>query len=115
MALASQRLNVGTYYRVEFDGITIGEFTPRRGRVLILEGVGGASSLFLAALPGNYDPSMRDTYTSRPPAPGGAFRRKGTQRWQPAEWPWLLEQPKGVYYARFEDLGDFRIELDPEE
>lgn len=116
MALTQQRMRPGAWYRVEADGAILGEFEAKRGRTVTIEGSGGGGSVFLIALPGNYDPAtMRDTYSARPPAPGGGFRKKGADRWEPASWSWLLAQPRGIYYARFEGLGDFRIELDPEE
>ncbi len=108
------RVQEGRTYRVEVDGIQVQEFTAKSSRELIVEGMGG-TSVFVAVLPGRYDDSMRDTYTARPVPPVGLFRpNRGKGRALVDGWSWILEQPAGVYFARYPELGEVKITIPQE-
>jgi hypothetical protein len=114
MAENQIRIQDGRTYRVEVDGVEVQEFTAETSREILVEGL-GQTSAFVLALPGRYDDSMRDNYTQKPVPPVGLFRpERGKSRAMVDGWRWLLEQPAGVYYISYGELGQVKITIPQE-
>jgi len=111
MAENQIRIQEGRTYRVEVEGVEVQEFTAETTREILVEGL-GQTSVFVLALPGRYDETMRDTYTVKPVPPVGLFcAQNGKSRALVDGWHWILEQKPGVYFARYGELGQLKITI----
>lgn len=109
MAQSEEAVQAGQTYQVELEGVVVGEFSSDRSRRIAIEGLGGADC-FVSKLPAHYD-ETRDKFSARPRAPLARFRNQA-QKYIGDNWGTLLRQPAGVYFVRYADLGEIRIELD---